>query len=154
MTTKVSSPPRAKGQHGQALIELAFVLPVIFVFLLVLVDFGIAIDRREVLQHAVREGARRAAVTTDTTNIIDTTVDQSQGILAPADISVCYVNTNGDGTVGNAGDGVRVSAIFTYEFTAGGGELLSAWNVPVPSIDMTPHGEARLELSVPGATSC
>ena len=154
MATEISSLTRAKSQLGQALIEMALVLPLIFVFILLLVDFGIAIDRREVLQHAVREGARRAAVTTDTTNIIDTTVDQSQGILAPADVSVCYVNTNGDGTVGNAGDGVRVSAIFTYEFTAGGGEMLSAWGVPVPSIDMTPHGQARLELSVPGATSC
>src|SRR2546428_9890554 len=51
-----------RSERGQTLIEFAFVLPVILVFILVLVDFGIALDRREVLQPAVGDAARSGAV--------------------------------------------------------------------------------------------
>ena len=141
-------------ERGQALIELALVLPLIFVFVLVLVDFGIALDRREVLQHAVREGARRAAVTDDPTSIIDTTVAQSQGVLDPGDVTVCYLDIDSNGRAGDPGDNVRVSATFTYAFTVGGGEMLTAWGVPVPSISMNPSADMRLENSVGSATAC
>ena len=54
---------RPRGSEGgQTLIEFALIMPIVFLFLFVLVDFGIAMDRRLVLQHAVREGARYAAV--------------------------------------------------------------------------------------------
>lgn len=142
------------GERGQALLELALVLPLIFVFILVLVDFGIALDRREVLQHAVREGARRGAVAASIAEVIDTTVAQSQGVLAPADVTVCYLDMDGNGSVGDVGDNVRVRAQFTYEFTAGGGELLSAWGVPVPTIPMTPWADMRLENGVGVAPPC
>ncbi len=143
-----------KSERGQALIELALVLPLIFVFIMVIVDFGIALDRREVLQHAVREGARRGAVTADLTSITDVTVAQSQGILAPADITVCYIDMDGNGNAGDSGDNVKVSATFTYQFSAGGGEMLTAWGVPVPSITMTPWADMRLENSVGAGTPC
>ena len=45
-----------RGQHGQTLLEFALVAPLMLVFLLGLVGFGIAIDRRPVLDHAAREG--------------------------------------------------------------------------------------------------
>jgi hypothetical protein len=145
---------RRRREKGQALIELALVLPLILVFIMVIVDFGIALDRREVLQHAVREGARRAAVGASTTNITDYTVDQSQGTLAAGQIDVCYVDENSNNPLGYAGDGVRVSATHTYEFTIGGGEMLGMWDVPAPTIDMTPSAQARLEKAVPGAIEC
>ena len=140
---------------------MALVLPLIFVFILVMVDFGIALDRREVLQHAVREGARHAAVGADInltdaqklTAIKQRTVDQSQDVLILADVSVCYVDTNGDGRA-DSGEDVRVSANFTYRFTAGGGEMLTAFGVPVPSIAMNPSADMRLENSVGSAPLC
>src|SRR5438093_13787293 len=49
-------------QNGQALIEFAFVAPLLFLFILIAVDFGIALDRREVIQPAVCEGPRTVAV--------------------------------------------------------------------------------------------
>ena len=51
-----------RTERGQALVELAFIGPLLLLFILIVVDFGIALDHREVLQHAVREGARRGAV--------------------------------------------------------------------------------------------
>ena len=137
------------------MLEFVFVLPLILVFLFSIVDFGIAIDRRIVLQHAVREGARKAAVTSDMTAIVDTTVDQSQGLLAPADVSVCYEDTDGNGNPGDSGDNVRVSATFTYNFTVAITEVFNALGASLPSgITMTPSADMRLENSVFGAPPC
>ena len=130
-------------ERGQALIEMALVLPLIMVFILALVDFGIAIDRREVLQHAVYEGSRRGAVGTTIDEIETRTVNQSQGLLTAADITVCYIDNDGNGDIG-AGDDVRVSADYTYSFSVGGGEILTAFGVPVPTIGLTPKAESRL----------
>ena len=144
------APETASGrERGQALIEMALVLPLIMVFILTLVDFGIAIDRREVLQHAVYEGSRRAAVGTTVQEIKDRTAAQSQGLLdaaditPPLDIDVCYIDSDGNGDIG-AGDDVRVSADYTYNFSVGGGEILTAFGVPVPTIGLTPKAESRL----------
>jgi Flp pilus assembly protein TadG len=134
--------------------EMAFVLPVIFVFILLLVDFGTALDRREVLQHAVREGARRGAVTTSISEIVNTTVAQSQGLLEADDVTVCYTDMNGNGRRGDPGDSVKVGADYTYRFSVGGGELLSAFFVEVPTIEMDPWADMRLENSVSGAPQC
>ncbi len=141
-----------RKERGQALIELALVLPLVLVFILVLVDFGIAIDRREVLQHAVYEGSRKGIPGATVEAIKDRAVAQSQGLLAVGDITVCYIDSDTNGAI-NAGDDVRVSANYTYKFSVGSGELLSAFGVPVPSIALTPKAESRLAngpLASPG----
>ncbi len=144
-----------RSERGQALIELAFILPVMLVFLLALVDFGLALDRREVIQHAVREGARKGAVGYSVSAIVDETVNQSEGVLSSGDVSVCYVDgPDANATAGDAGDNVRVNVTYAYHFTVGSGELLSAFGIGPPTITMTPVGEARLEGPVTGATSC
>ena len=84
----------ARCERGQALIEFAFVLPVLLVFMLMVLDFGLALDRREVIQHAVREGTRQAAVGLDEPDVIDVVVNQSQGVLEEDrdKITVCAVS--------------------------------------------------------------
>ena len=134
---------RLKSTKGQTLIEFAFVLPIILVFFLSLVDFGIAIDKRLALQHAVREGARYAAVHEDVPDIRLKTANQALGIVDVNDVSVCY-------EVGlSTGDTVRVQADFTWEFPIMK-ELLGAFGIDPFSIDMTPNGTARLERTVSG----
>lgn len=143
-----------KSGRGQTLIEFVFVLPLILVFFFSLVDFGIAIDRRIILQHGVREGARFAAVHSVETDIKQRTVDQSQGIIDIADVDVCYVDgTDSNSSVGDAGDSVRVKSSFIWEFPIMT-EMLGAFGVPALTIDMTPSGSARLERSVTGAVAC
>ena len=141
-------------ERAQALIELAFILPLILVFMLVLVDFGLALDRRLVLQHAVSEGVREAAVNDNTTQIKDITVDQSQGILDPADVTVCYVDMDGNTVLGDIGDRVQVDAAYTYQFTAGGGEMLQAFGVTPPEITMNPSYSTALQIPVAGGAAC
>jgi hypothetical protein len=137
-----------REERGQAIIEMVLVLPIIFIFIVVVVDFGLALDRREVVQHGIREGARAAAVGKSISEIRDVTVDQSRGLFSPGDIAVCYVDEDNNSLAGNAGDSVRVSGTFVYEFLVG-----SAF-VGIGDITMNPSAEARLETSVAGATEC
>jgi Flp pilus assembly protein TadG len=141
--------------RGQALLEFALIFPIVIIFLFSIVDFGIAVDRRITLQHAVREGARKGAVAADMTDIVNVTVDQSQGLLGPADVEVCYEDTDGNGSTGDPGDNVRVTATFTYDFTVAITEVFNAFGATLPSgITMTPSADMRLENSVSPAPPC
>jgi Flp pilus assembly protein TadG len=144
-----------RSERGQALIEFAFILPILLVFLLSLVDFGIALDRREVIQHAVREGVRQAEVGLSEAQVTNIVVVQSQGILEAGDVTVCYVDGPGGAPAGFAGSSVRVSADYTYQFSIGG-ELLDSLGVDpgALSINMTPSAEGPMETSVLGAVGC
>ena len=141
-----------RGENGQALVEFVFVFPLLFVFILAIVYFGIGLDRREMIQHAVREGARSGAVGADVATITDHTQRQSQGILDASQIAVCYEDENGNGK-GDAGESVRVSGDFTYKFSVGGGGFFGS---VIPVIVMAPSAEARLEkaVAVPAANVC
>jgi Flp pilus assembly protein TadG len=145
-------------QRGQTLIEFALALPIILVFLLVMVDFGLLLDHRIVLQHAMSEGVREASVTSDLTDIRNTVANQSQGLVDASDVKVCYINVASTPTSdpGEVGDKVQVSLdpAYTYNFTAGGGELLGAFGVSPPAISMNPVYTTALQAPVPGATAC
>jgi hypothetical protein len=116
-------------------------------------DFGIAVDHRDVLQHAVREGARNAAVGNVTSDVQQYTSDESQGLLATTDVSVCY-KPEGAIAAGAVGSDVHVSATYNYKFSVGGGEVLSAMGIGPPSIDLSTGADARLEQAVSGANVC
>lgn len=50
-------------QNGQALVEMAFVLPLLLLILFGIIEFGRALYITNTLTNAAREGARRASVT-------------------------------------------------------------------------------------------
>src|SRR2546428_8606236 len=110
-------------EKGQALIEFAFVVPLLFLFILIVVDFGIALDRRELTQHAVREGARRAAVGATVAEVKDATHNQSGGTLGADDVKVCFVDRNSNG-IPDRRDNVRVSGEYTLSFRVCGWEMV------------------------------
>jgi hypothetical protein len=142
--------PVRHTEKGQTLIEFAFAFPLLLIFILLVVDFGFALDRREVIQHAVREGARAGAVGASPRAITDHTNEQSGGAFDS--VTVCYIDGNdANSNPGNAGDSVRVSGTYTYDFAIGNTAFLGS---VIPSVDMTPSAEARLEKSVPGAIGC
>src|SRR5256885_16893599 len=99
-------------EKGQSLVEFVFIGPLLLFFILIVVDFGIAMDRRELVQHAVREGARRAAVADGIADIQDSTHNQSAGTLKAGGVNVCFVDRNGDGSP-DAGDNGRVTGDYT-----------------------------------------
>ena len=146
---------RGSKENGQTLIEFAFIMPLLLLFILLVVDFGIALDRRELVQHAVREGARRGAVGDPVAQIMEETHNQSKGTLAndTNHIRVCFVDKNDNGKP-DPGENVRVSGNYTYRFSIGGGEMLAAFGVGPPSIDMSPSAEERLETDRLRAPVC
>ncbi len=52
----------ARGNQGQAAVELALVLPLVALLLLALVQVGLVVRDQVLLTHAAREAARQAAV--------------------------------------------------------------------------------------------
>lgn len=148
---------RLHGERGQTLLEFALLAPIIFIFLFTVVDFGIALDRRITLQHAVREGARAAAVEVDPVVAQQATVDQAQDLIDLADVAVCYVDENGNGQP-DSFEHVEVSTNFTYNFTIPFASLLGAIGIDVGGgIEMTPDADSAFENTPPsgaGFTVC
>jgi Flp pilus assembly protein TadG len=56
---------RRRGQHGQATVELALVLPLVALLLLALVQVAVVARDQVLVTHAAREAARSAAVDPD-----------------------------------------------------------------------------------------
>ncbi len=149
--TRIRKPGR---EAGQTLIEFALISPMIFLFLFTIVDFGIAMDRRITLQHAVREGARYAAVTEDIGVVCDRIVAQAQDLIGPGDIDFAYDDVDGNGNDTDAGDAVEVTVHFSYDPFIVRPVLSGLFGGSVLSIDMSPSASSRLERSVPGDTGC
>lgn len=53
---------RARVRRGQILVETAFILPILLLFTLGTLQFGLTYSAKLALQHACREGARYASV--------------------------------------------------------------------------------------------
>jgi len=157
---------RHASEAGQALMETALVLPLILILLFLIIDFGIALDRREVILHSLREAGRSAVAGASVAEIQQRALNESDGVLKddnsdgvlddPNQVPVCYVNENGNVTLGDAGDVVRVRINYEYNLTVGSGEMLSAFGVPRPTVDISPTAEALLVKSAagPGVTGC
>jgi hypothetical protein len=145
---------RRAQQRGQTVVEFALIAPIIFLFLFVIVDFGIAMDRRITLQHAVREGARYAAVTDDIAVVCDRTIDQAQGLIGPGDITISYQDIDGNHQNTDAGDAVDVTVHFTYDLVLIRPIFSGLFHGTIGQIEMNPTASARLERSVPGTTRC
>ena len=145
---------RLRSERGQTLLEFAAIFPIVLLLLLLLIDFGVAIDHRQVIQHAVREGARHGAVGLSESDVVDSVVANSGGELESDDITVCYVDGPDGQPAGNAGSAIRVSATSGYDFTLGSGAILSGMGVGPLTITMSPSADARLETSVTGADEC
>jgi len=57
------APRRRRPDSGEALVEMALVLPILLVLSLGMLDFGRAFHAKSVLDQAAREGARVAVIT-------------------------------------------------------------------------------------------
>jgi hypothetical protein len=134
---------RSNAEAGQALIETAVVLPLVLILLFLVVDFGIALDRREVIIHSLREAGRSAAAGNEAAVIVGRAVNESDGVLDSSDVTVCYADENVNATLGDAGDVVRVHINYAFGLSIGGGEMLSAAGVP-STIPISPTGEVLL----------
>ena len=133
--------------RGQTLIEFALIAPVFFILLFGIIDFGLALNQRITLEHAVREGSRYGMVTADCAAIQQRTADRAGDIIDPTDVTVSYSSDGSPATSAMPGDTVEVSAPFEWQFP-----LMSRFGVG--AIDGSVSGDGMLELEVPDAGGC
>jgi len=126
--------PARRSQHGReggvVLVEFAFVLPLLLILLLLILDFGRAINYWIDTTHLASEGARLAAVDkapgggtlqeyiksqADTDEL--RTGGTAGGVVAPG-IEVCieHLVDDEDGTQGQIGDPVKVTVSTQYDW--------------------------------------
>ena len=71
---------RRRDERGAALVELAFVLPILVLFVFGIVEFGRAYSARIQLTSAVREGARAVALGGTASDATEATKDGAPGL--------------------------------------------------------------------------
>jgi len=138
-----------RRQLGQTIIEFALLAPLMFLFLYMIVDFGRAMGERIMIEHAVREGARYAAVHTSCQDIRDRTAAQAQKIINASKVKVEYSSDPA-----RMGDTVTVS-IVNFSYTPAIINSISRLTgATAPSIPLTSSASARLEMEVKPAGGC
>jgi len=100
---------RRNGQAGVALIETAFILPLLLVLCMGMLDFGRAFHMKSVLDQAAREGARIAVVTSPDPDLVTTKVNE---VLASSGVAASSVQVTGPDAARMVT--VTVSATFTF----------------------------------------
>lgn len=97
------------NQRGAALVEFAFVLPVLLILLFGIVEFAVAFNRAQAVEASAREGGRLAAISTTSTGDVTTRVnDALAGISLDGAVSVS-VNPGGQPCFGRQGEQVTVT---------------------------------------------
>jgi Flp pilus assembly protein TadG len=87
---------RHNGERGASAVEFAIVLSILMLFVFGTIQFGVAFNRAQGLNAAVREGARTASVGGSQSQI-KTRVNQAQSLFDPSDIriKIDYSTDNG-----------------------------------------------------------
>jgi Flp pilus assembly protein TadG len=101
--------PDRRSESGVALIEFAFVLPILLVLAMGMLDFGRAFHMKSMLDQAAREGARVAVVTSPDADIVESRVD---AVLASGGITPTSVTIDGPDAAQMVT--VTVNATFTF----------------------------------------
>lgn len=83
---------RRDPESGVALIESAFVLPLLLVLTMGMLDFGRAFHTKSVLDQAAREGARIAVVTSPDADLVTEKVNE---VLASSGVTASSVQITG-----------------------------------------------------------
>ena len=90
-------PDRRSSQRGSAAVEFALVLPLVLVVVLALVQVGLFVRDRQLVEAAARAGARAAAVQDDPTAIRAASLAAAPGLdPALATVEVARSGTRGD----------------------------------------------------------
>ena len=136
-------------QRGQALVEFAFVLPLLLFVLFATVDFGVGLTRWIAITNAAREGARLGAVGAAEGAIRQKVVDTSDGILSDGDIEVGFSDADGNGGI-DPGDSVVVNVSYNYDLITPLGRFLT---VTFDSLTLSACSDMRVEQSTDQSAS-
>jgi hypothetical protein len=136
-----------RSSKGQNLVEFALLAPIVFILLFGIIDFGMYLNQRISVQHAVREGARYAAVHVGCTDIQGRTQSQAPSVIPTAQakniVGVRYPTPT-------AGGMVEVYVKPTPYPLPIIGPALDAFGINIGSISLKASAWARLEMAVTG----
>jgi hypothetical protein len=144
-----------RAERGQNLIEFAIVAPFVLLFIAAIVVFGLAMNARSTTQHAVREGARLAAVGGTLPEVKDITAGNAPDRVDEDDVKWCHPGSGSSrGEAGSQvvvfldedGAGPELGVPFTLAATGG---IFSIFGVGDVTVQLNPRATARLEKSVP-----
>jgi len=121
---------RIPGEGGQALVEFAFVLPLLLLFLFAIIDFGLALNQQNSDTNMANIAVREAAVIGTTPSVMcgtqtETTIAQwteceSQRIGGPALTSVCVgdiaTSTSPASSTYTTGDPIEVKVTSNFDW--------------------------------------
>lgn len=117
---------RLRCEKGQALVELAFVIPIVLLFLFGIIDFGLALNSKNQNTNIANISVREAAVigttstltcgTTTEYYLADWTECESKATGGPTLAGVCVYDTasSATGTTYTTGDPVKVKVWTTF----------------------------------------
>jgi Flp pilus assembly protein TadG len=121
---------RLRCENGQALVELAFVIPIVLLFLFGIIDFGLALNKQNEVTNIANIAVREAAIIGTTPSasctlkgtsklyydLADWTNCESQATGGPTLGSVCVYDTatSSKGTTYATGDPVQVKVSTSF----------------------------------------
>jgi Flp pilus assembly protein TadG len=130
----VRRPRSRRGRSGNAVLDMAFILPVLLMLTFGAVEYGYAMFVKHALQGAAREGARAAIVAGATSTSIQSAVDQAMQTagfpqakyVRPSTIEMCHNGSySTNWTSAAVGDGIRVTV--QAQWSAIGFNVLPTW---------------------------
>ena len=104
-----AGPRGVRRESGVALIEAAFVLPILLVLCIGMLDFGRAFHMKSLLDQAAREGVRVAVVTTPDADLVASRIGSVLAGSGVAPTSISVVGPDAANLVT-----VTVNATFTF----------------------------------------
>lgn len=125
---------RTRRERGSAVVELALLLPVLFLVLLAVVQVGVIARDRLVLEEAARAGARAASVTLDEAEV-RAAVLRAAGPLDPTRLELEVLRE------GAQGDVVAVEV----RYRARVAEPIAGWLMPA-KVDLGASAAMRQEV--------
>lgn len=149
MTTSVR-----RGERGSVLVEFALVVPILLVIFAGIVDFGLMMQRREVVTNAAREGARIAVLPGYGTADVQDRVNAylNDGLTAGASANAVTTVTPVTITTGGGGPAVQalqVDVAFTSRYSILGPMMGLIGGSDFGNITLRARSTMRLEVPSP-----
>ena len=133
ISSRQTGKPRGQRDRGQAIVELAITIPLFFILVFGIVDFGLALKDYITLTNSAREGARFGIVC-NPDNAIKTRVhDYSDNLIAESDVTVAWNDADTNATVARCTTGsyLEVTAQYQYVFVTPLGSIFERLSGPL-----------------------
>lgn len=107
----VVAQPGRRRERGATLVEFAIIAPILFALVFGIIDFAWILGQHQDVRHGAREGARLAAVNTDTAANMATSVQNAMNIANGGTVTFVDGSSGCTGSIGRVTVTVPVSSL-------------------------------------------